>query len=345
MSAQWRREPHSLVAVVLSMSRTAALCWIASAALLAAVCVEFLKRGNSSDPSKFYGVDDRGDTATIVESKGRAPSVPPDGASAGPSMVPASSAVQRRSMAPAELAVVVKSAINAGDSSRLSEAKEILFLNDLCSDFSWRQRSAPQNVSDSAAVEMLQEACTAISRSIGGQLDGKAIRDYLIQNDPAWRMLEDLAGERADAQSNLSRKEREDFLHGVLMEANSLIELRMALGLFALVTRDPASFNSGDLPLPYLEGLPGMGGKVDYRSYRFLDLVAYRLFCELNPFSCGANGFVAVDLCKIHGTCRNGYSVHDYFMMHYSGRDLNAAMVAARRIISARVAWRASRAS
>ncbi len=136
-----------------------------------------------------------------------------------------------------------------------------------------------------------------------------------------------------DLGSRGDSEERRKQLIDLILETDYIFTLSVALQSFA--TNGEGTFD-GRMRLEYIENLPRMGNGFDFRSSRFLELVAVQVGCLGALVDCGPNSLFAIQLCMSRGTCRNGVSVQDYLLDQYSARDILASRIAAQRIVDAR---------
>ncbi len=236
----------------------------------------------------------------------------------------------------------VRVGIVAGDAAVLDDARHFAILGSLCAMYaSMSKRASRDDDSYRFLRRFLAERCGGFDLTLKTSDDGAVffgdpilrIDDFIGAMDPEYQSAQSLSSSDV---SNLNARESEDRrnqLIEIIMKTNYIYTLDVALQSFAF---DRENSVDGRMRLGYVENLPRMGHQFDFRSGRFLALVAIQVGCAASLVECGPNSLFAVQLCSGVGTCRNGVSVQDYLMDHYSSRDLLASRIAAQRIVEAR---------
>jgi hypothetical protein len=236
----------------------------------------------------------------------------------------------------------LRNGILAGDSSVLQDAKRYAVLGSQCSAYvSMLNHAAEDNDSYRFARSFLAERCAGLDLSIrvsSGEvvsLGDPLLRadDFVRQFDPDFSSAQSLASAEFPSPDEL--EPRSAALIDIVLKADYFPTLTEAMLAFA-VDGDRAVHPR--MRLPFVEDLPRMGNFYDYRSTRFLGLVALQVACLDRIVDCGPNSLFAIQLCVYKHTCRNGIMVEDYIFDEYSGRQVMASRIAAQRIVAARAA-------
>lgn len=235
----------------------------------------------------------------------------------------------------------LRKGILAGDSSVLQDAKRYAVLGSLCAQYaSMLNHATRDNESYRFARNFLGERCATLNLAI--QISAEEVislgdplllaDEFVRQVDPDFSRVQSLANADFPAPDELDS--RSSMLIDLILKADFYPTLSEALLAFAVDDERPAHPR---MRLPFVEGLPGMGNVFDYRSSRFLGLVALQVACQDRIIDCGPNSLLAIQLCVYRDTCRNGVAVEDYVLDDYSGRQIVASRVAAQRVVAARV--------
>lgn len=236
----------------------------------------------------------------------------------------------------------LRNGIAAGDSAVLQDAKRYAVLGSMCAHYaSMLNHAAREGDSYRFTRSYLAERCAGLDLSIriwSGEvvsLGDPLLRadEFVRQFDPLFSSAQSLANMEFPTSDEL--ESRSVALMDVILKADYFPTLVEAMLAFAVDADRPVH---PQMRLPFVEDLPRMGNVHDYRSSRFLGLVALQVACLDRIIGCGPNSLYAIQLCVYRDTCRSGVTVEDYILDEYSGRQIMASRIAGQRIVAARIA-------